>query len=316
MPVLVALTVVAGCVGGVGSPADEAAAFSVDNGFVTGVVFSDELFPVAGAVVSIVDGPIATTNDVGEFELGGVLAGDQTLNVTREGYEPLLREIEVRPGEVLELRLELKGIPGQSPYVLTIPYEGFSVCAFSIVYSAGPTDPVPCPFGTRKGTMKVEVGADWRAGVHEMTWKTTEEMIFASSVATSERPGLASCQTSGTTHSWCPAMIWGRNPQRIFARPLDPVYAKKYAIDGKEMWPEGGHTSFIFTSYSGYLRTEVNATAYPACVQINRQFNVPEHWGCPFGIGYAIGIRFQFYHTTFYLEAPLKLEEFSALPDG
>ncbi len=68
-------------------------------------------------------------------------------------------------------------------------------------------------------------------------------------------------------------------------------------------------------SYSGYFRSEVNETAYPACVMVNNQFNVPEHWGCPFGIGYSTGLRFTMYHTTFYVDAPPRLETFTAIPD-
>jgi hypothetical protein len=101
----------------------------------------------------------------------------------------------------------------------------------------------------------------------------------------------------------------------VFARPNDAEYAAKFAIDGEETWPEGAHDSHVFASYSGYLRSEVNQTAYPVCVEINRQFNVPEHWGCPFGIGYSTGLRFTIYHTTFYHDEPLELERFTAIPD-
>ncbi|MBI2077519.1 MAG: hypothetical protein HYT80_03985, partial [Euryarchaeota archaeon] len=241
-------------------------------------------------------------------------------NVTADGYESATHEVEVLPGGFHEVRIALKGVPGKSPYVLTIPYEGYSVCQFSAVYSAGwpSLGPLgsPCPLGTPKIRQKVEVGPDWAGGVHEMAWATSEEMIFASHVRTASRPDTApGCQTSGSTHDWCPSMVWGKSPLKIVARPEDAAYAKKYAIDGKEMWPYGNYTSHIFTSYSGYLRSEINNTAYPVCVQVNRQFSVPEHWGCPFGIGVALGIRFQFYHTTFYLAVPLDLDGYSARPD-
>lgn len=311
----------AGCVGG--SATDSVPSgldVAVDTGAgLRGLVVSDELFPVAEAQVAVKDGPSTFTDAAGRFELTNLHPGTQTLNVTAEGYEPATQEAEVPLEGLAEVQILLKGIPGKSPYFTTIIFEGFDACSISLVYSAGgyaPYGPVPCPFGQRKAVLKTEVGPEWRAGVHEMVWKTSEEMIFASSVSTSKRPGVASCTTSGSSHTWCPALIWGRSPQRIFARINDTAYAAKYAIDKKETWPEGNYTSYIFESYSGYFRTEINGTFYPACVFINNQFNVPPHWGCPFGVGTSLGIRFQFYHTTFYQQAPLRLEAFTALPDG
>ena len=312
----VGLSALGGCVGGADSLSDEPTLDVSDGvGVILGVVLSEELFPVVGGTVSVADGPSVQTNDAGRFELTDVLAGLRTLNVSADGYESKTHEVEVVAGGVHEVRLSLKGLPGESPYMLTIPYEGYSICSFSAVYSAG--WPVAgCALGERKTLLKVEVAAGWAGGVHEMVWPSNEEMIFASHVRTVERPDAGpGCQTSGSTHDWCPAMVWGKSPLRIVARPEDAAYAKKYAIDGKEMWPQGNYTSHVFTSYSGYLRGEINGTAYPACVIVNRQFNVPEHWGCPFGVGVALGIRFQFYHTTFYLLAPLNLDAFSARPD-
>lgn len=310
--------IAAGCVGAGGAGLQgEPSALPDELGVVKGLVLSEEWFPVADALVLVLDGPSTTTDAEGGFELRDVPPGPQTLNITKDGYEPLTHEIDLRAGEELEVRLALKGLPGEAPYMTTIPYEGFSSCQISAVYSAGPYNlgPLGCPFGVRKVLLKVEVGPDWAAGVHEMTWRTSEEMIFASTVSTTERPQPASCVTSGSTHTWCPALVWGKSPLRIVARPMDPAYAKKYAIDGKEMWPTGNYTSNIFSSYSGFFRGEINNTLYPACVVVNRQFNVPENWGCPFGVGTSLGIRFQFYHTTFYLVAPLEPERFSAMPD-
>lgn len=314
-------SVFAGCVGGSAAESAPSGPESVEEtgAGLRGLVVSDELFPVAEAQVVVKDGPSTFTDAAGRFELTNLHPGTQTLNVSAEGYEPATQEAEVPLEGFAEVQILLKGIPGKSPYFTTIIFEGFDACSISLVYSAGgyaPFGPVPCPFGQRKAVLKTEMGPDWRAGVHEMVWKTSEEMIFASSVSTSKRPGVASCTTSGSSHTWCPALTWGRSPIRIYARINDTAYAAKYAIDKKETWPEGNYTSYIFESYSGYFRTEINSTFYPACVIINNQFNVPPHWGCPFGVGTSLGIRFQFYHTTFYQQAPLRLEAFTALPDG
>lgn len=298
------------CVQGPDEPLDAPA----DDGGATGIrgtVVSEEVFPVRGANVSVEDGPWNRTDAEGQFELLGLDPGRYRIDVAAEGYEPTSEDVNVAAGSVVEVMITVTGLPGEAPYLETIIYEGFSACTFSAVYSAGPFPPIggaPCPFGERKTGTSVEVGAEWRAGVHEMAWETEEEMIFASSLADS-------CQTNSQETDPCPFLGWGKSPIRVFARINDTEYASQHALDGEATWHAGAHTSYIFASYSGYFRGEINETAYPVCVEINRQFNVPEHWGCPFGVGYSTGLRFTMYHTTFYREAPPALETFTAIPD-
>lgn len=294
---------------------DQPLATDGDTGDATGVrgrVVSEEVFPVVGANVTIEDGPSTFTDEAGGFELLGVEPGHHTILVTAEGYEQTSEEVNVAAGSVVELFLTIAGLPGQAPYLETIIFEGFSACTFSAVYSAGPFPPLvgaPCPWGEPKTGTSVEVGAEWQAGVHEIAWETEEEMIFASSL-------VSSCQTGGPDGpDPCPYLGWGKSPIQVFARINDTDYAAKHAIDGEAMWHGGAHESHIFSSYSGFFREEINETAYPVCVAINNQFNVPEHWGCPFGVGYSTGLRFTMYHTTFYREAPPALETFTAIPD-
>lgn len=277
---------------------------------IVGRVISDELFPVIGATIQLVDGPSTTTDDEGAFVLNGVAPGEQTLDVTATGYEPLLHEVDVLSEGYAEVQLTMIGIPGQAPYVSTYIFEGFDACSFSAVYSAGPLMN-PCPFGESVGTYHVEVGPGWQAGVHEMIWQSAEEMIFSSLIGED-----ANCQTSGTSWDPCAALLSGRSPLRVFAQPLDFEYAAQHAINPTVVWPEGNHTSTISSGYSGFARQEINNTANPVCLEINRQFSVPESWGCPFGVGVSLGTRFDMYHTTFYFQgSPGPLEEFTAAPD-
>jgi hypothetical protein len=314
---VVVSAVLAGCVQSSGQsierPVDEA-----EGGvLVSGVVISEELFPVQNAEVRLLPKNESTFTDVaGNFVFAAVLPGSYTLNVTAPNYEGNSLSIEVQ-GPTEGVRVALKGVPGKTPYVSTIPFTGFEVCNFAVVYSAGPIPVNPCPLGEPATTFSVDVGPDWAANVMELDWETSDTMIFATSVATEEDPDRApGCQT-GVGHDWCTAMIWGAAPLRIYSRPNDTEYAAKYAIDGKEVWPGGRNfTSWMVSSYNGYLQEEVNGTFYDECVAINRQFNVPEQWGCPFGIGVSTGIKVQYYHTTFYMQPPAgRLEDYTALPD-
>lgn len=274
-----------------------------------GVVVSEEVFPVRGANVSIADGPSTLTDEEGRFSFTGLEPGRVTVIVSAVGYEPAEQEVSLSAGSTLEITFELTGVAGEAPYLTTIIYEGYLACSMSAVYSA---QQVPwftdCPFGDSKTGTSVNATEDWRAGVHEMAWETSEEMIFASSLADS-------CITGAEGPDPCPHLSWGPSPIQAFARIEDSEYAAQYALDGEATWPEGEHTSHIFAGYSGFFRSEINETAYPACVVINNQFNIPEHWGCPFGVGYTTGLRFTMYHTTFYLEEPPALEQFTAIPD-
>lgn len=298
------------CVQGPEQPLD-APGGDEDATGIRGTIVSEEVFPVRGANVSVEDGPWNLTDAEGQFEILGLDPGRYRIDVTADGYEPASEEVNVAAGSVVELFLTVTGLPGQAPYLETFIYEGFSACTFSAVYSAGPFPPVgdtPCPFGEQRTATSVEVGAEWRAGVHEMSWEAEEEMIMASSLTDN-------CGTNGQETDPCPFMGWGQSPVRVFARINDTEYAAQHALDGETTWSAGAHVSHLLASYSGYFGTEINQTAYPACVVINNQFNLPEHWGCPWGVGYSTGLRFTMYHTTFYREAPPALEAFTAIPD-
>jgi hypothetical protein len=318
---LIVAALLGGCVGsGAESPQGLSGLGGADLVVVQGVVISDELFPVPEAVVTLASFKPAMTDLAGRFAIVDVpIGGPYELSVNATGYEPYSVSLDVS-GSIENFRIPLIGIPGQSPYAATYIHVGFEACNFSLVYSAGPLGS-SCPFGTPNNRFRVEVGAHWNQGVHELDWETSEDMIFASVVSTSDRShgmNRDACGTNGQRWDWCPAMIWGKAPLRIIARPNDTEYAKQYAIDGAEVWPGGeNYTSRLISAYSGYLHTEINGTFYNQCVIINNQFNVPERWGCPFGVGYSTGIRITYYHTTFYHQDYAgRLEDFSAMPDA
>lgn len=283
-----------------------------------GSVVSDELFPVVGAAVTL--GGLATviTDAAGAFEVAEVPLGDYNLTVNATGYQPHAQDITVS-GPLDVLKIALKGIPGDAPYAVTLTHNGFEACAYAALYSSSPV-PGACPFGEPERSFKVEVAETWAAGVFELDWETGDEMIFAAAVSTEDpNHGLhrAGCGKQGTTEDWCAAMLWGKAPLKIVARPNDTEYASRYALNGKDVFPGGENfTSYLASGYNGYFRTEINETLFPVCAAFNGVLNVPPSWGCPFGVGLSTGTRITYYHTMFYLAPPGgKLEDFSALPD-
>lgn len=297
-----------GCVGSPGGSPLATSEFSDDTGL-GGRVVSDEIFPVVGAAVSVEDGPATTTDDEGRFELVGLAPGQVTVRVEAAGYHSLNQEVEVTAGTIQDVTFVLEGIPGQAPYVSTLIFTGFIGCGWSIIFGAGWYSFTPCPFGANRDRFKVEVGPDWRAGIHEMTWKTSEEMLLASSLV----PTCANRGAAGVDR--CPAIVAGKSPLKIVARPEDAVYAKKYSIDGKAAWPTGNYSSFLLTAYAGHYRTEINQTFYNQCRTVNGLVGSPPEWGCPFGVGVTTNLRSELYHTTFYRQEPPNLADYSAIPD-
>ncbi len=283
-----------------GSPGDP------DTAVLSGVVTSDELFPVANALVMVNGQPAAITTEAGSFEIGGFHVGTYTVNVSADGYESVEQKVEIMGPGVVEQRFELRGIPGQSPYVATYIKVGFNACTHTGVYSSGNNFGANCPFGPSNTSLRVDVLGPWRYGVYEMEWQAAEEMIFTSTHTS------RGCLTSDP----CYGMLVGHSPLRQWARPQDPATSAEFSIDGKKMYPEGAHTHFISGGYSGFFRTEINETFNPACVQINRANNIPDRMGCPFGIGFSTGIRFTMFHSTFYYEEPIDGTTWTARPDA
>ena len=84
-------------------------ALAQDTGTIRGTVLHDAtLQPAVGAQVSILGtGRGALTNGSGEFLILNVPAGSQTLTVEMMGFATLERVVEVSPGQVVQLRLEV-----------------------------------------------------------------------------------------------------------------------------------------------------------------------------------------------------------------
>lgn len=281
----------------------------VDAGTLRGTILSDEIFPVLGAIVTLEDGTVATTDTTGAFEFGGLAPGTIGLTIVAVGYEPASQAVEIFPGATAEITILLKGIPGQAPYVETYLFAGYVGCGWAIVFGAGWHAFTPCPFGQNMDSYKVEVGPEWAGGVHEMTWQTSEEMLLASSL-------VSTCANNGAAGvDPCPALVSGKQPLKIVARPEDAEYAKQYAIDGKSVWPATNYTSYLLIAYTGHARTEINSTLFPACAVVNSVAGSPPEWGCPFGLGAATGLRSDMFHTTFYRQKPADLDSYSAIPD-
>ncbi|HYN82856.1 MAG TPA: TonB-dependent receptor [Gemmatimonadaceae bacterium] len=87
------------------------------------VVDSQTTQPVTGARISVVGTSLITASDAdGRFSIGGVPAGPQQIRVTRIGYAPVLRTVDVGSGATATLNVTMRSQAVQLNPVVSIGY--------------------------------------------------------------------------------------------------------------------------------------------------------------------------------------------------
>lgn len=151
---LLALTGLAGCVGGQSASVETtSASVSVSPGDVDldtgirGTVMSTELSPIPEAVVQVDDLPSVKTDNAGVFEVLGLTPGDHSLVVQALGYASVARKVTANQGEVAEVRITLERLEIQEPYIEVLVRDGYDICSYALFAFVG-SFPSPCPLGT------------------------------------------------------------------------------------------------------------------------------------------------------------------------
>lgn len=121
-----AAILLAGCSGSqAGTPNEANATVRVDpedGGRVAGIVVDDQLQPISGALVAVLDeagtpANQATSDEAGQFDLGIVRAGEWMLAAQALGYESVSKPLRVEVGvDQLEIKFVLTVIPIAEPY--------------------------------------------------------------------------------------------------------------------------------------------------------------------------------------------------------
>lgn len=124
-----AAVLLAGCSGSQAGTLDDVNAAEPldpeDGARVAGIVVDDQLQPIAGAVVAILDEagtPVnqATSDDLGQFDFGIVRAGGWALAAQALGYESVSKPLRVDPGvDQTEIKLVLTALAVAEPYFET-----------------------------------------------------------------------------------------------------------------------------------------------------------------------------------------------------
>lgn len=127
---LLGAALLAGCVGsnasekaGPSTPIPEAPppAVTVETGSIAGAVTDDELRPIPGATVAVVETAQETkTDQAGAFTFNELAPGPYRVIAQTLGYEQAARKVEVAAGEITKLSFALKPVKiGNESYVQT-----------------------------------------------------------------------------------------------------------------------------------------------------------------------------------------------------
>jgi hypothetical protein len=296
-----------GCVGSEGTLAPTAtmafeASGASDTG-VSGTVHSDELAPIVGAVVQVGDNKPVLTGADGRYEVVGLEPGPYRVVVQAIGYSSVGRMVDILAGEIALLNFELELLPVKIPRVDLLIMDGYDICSYATPTFIG-TLPNPCPLGQPVNDFDIDLEESWRYLVVEVDWETSNSFWLSIS-------DDGNCNSGDP----CFGVEIGAAPLRIQGAPQDAALAARWALDGKEMYPEGAQTVSMSTLYAGEGRELLNSTFYGPCGTVYSQFGIATRLGCALGVGYSTGIRFKQYVSIFQWERPDLPYQYSALPD-
>lgn len=171
---LIMAVVVAGCAGG-GAPSDDGTIVDRDppegGGTVEGLVTDDQVRPLGGAIVAVLDVDAqTTTDDTGKFSLQGLQPGTVQVVAQKLGYETAARSVEVAEGEVAKVTFELAAIAVSEPYTEVLgPFAGYFDCRMGTLIITGPCGAIGWPNDI--STFHFEMHEDTDVLIGETRWE-------------------------------------------------------------------------------------------------------------------------------------------------
>jgi hypothetical protein len=120
---LMAAVALAGCIGegeqsGSGGATGPNVEFDESLGIIRGVVQTEDLLPVQGAQVGILETEhLAVTDEAGSFQLVNVEPGSHRVVAQALGFQSVGRSVDVVAGQAVEVAFQLGAVPTDAPYV-------------------------------------------------------------------------------------------------------------------------------------------------------------------------------------------------------
>lgn len=154
-PVLVAVLLFSGCVGGAGESNDTTPTGIVlddAQGSIVGRVLDEEFRAIPNATVAVPSVPLVTqTGADGTFQLGPLPPGGYDVSAYALGYGALGRRVEVLAGESVDLTFTLPTLAALTAFYEVFPHVGFEACQ---VYAEGTIAHCTLPYTQVYGAAK------------------------------------------------------------------------------------------------------------------------------------------------------------------
>ncbi len=159
---------------------------AADLGAISGVVVTETIQPVVGAVLSLQDGTSTMSNEQGQFVFEDVRPGMYFVEAEAAGLLPTQTSLEVQAGEVAKPRILMQMDTSPIPYVQTHPFTGRMVVSdYYAVYILseviGNNELCTCyfEFEVEPGVQTVVTEAVWESSMprlagHELYWDLYE----------------------------------------------------------------------------------------------------------------------------------------------
>lgn len=333
---VVTLTVLAGCTGGNPGPAATSQApvasgpaeYDETTGAIEGFVTDDEIQPIVGATIGILQLPdsIRLTDAAGRYVLSNVPPGTYQLAATALGYDSAGRSVVVEAGAVTEANLILAALPVLAPYYETFVFTGFISCGVAFIRS---TLPFNCNAATGTGDT-----ANW----HELYgscsdgddcidgkpwWPTTWNATLVEATWDSQaNPDWLAFDYNDRTIGYYGVYLRyrGLNPVRFLVERCASYMETDFGraptpCTDEEVAKSGMH---IETFYVGKNQQEAHM-GDAACTEnttIPVYGTFPGYQAGCYGVGVALDLRWQNWVTVFHIELPDDIDVFSARPDA
>lgn len=218
-----------GCVGSGGatqsatgpSSVVEAGTSDQSTATITGTVTTDELEPIAGAQVGILELQLAAVTDAaGAFTITGISPGTYSVFAQALGFQSEGQKVTLTAGETRTMNLQLEPLPSDEPYHLTDIKRSTQR---SIVFKLTPqciatSDPLvatcngvrfncsPSGFCEVHYARQLDKEPDWKTMVGEVAWKpqsaTTGKAFYYDVLAPNVTRGTGGAVDQTSKHRW------------------------------------------------------------------------------------------------------------------
>lgn len=286
------------------------------TGAIEGFVTDEEIAPVAGAIVGLLEMPekIVSTDEQGRFAFSILVPGTYTVAVQKLGYDSSAQRVDVLAGQTSASKIILSVQPIEEPWAELIIHRGIIENGVGVVRTATCTN---CGTDeTRYHFPDGAIPADWQAILIEVTWNTAD-YLGIDFVDRRDDPDDGQGAAYWRIRSASPVhglVLRGGDYTMAPYHARNPVPTEPEAFDGEEdNW-------YIEDWYVGSYQAETHNVDAVCQVDIPNPAggaNLVNGYkaGC-YGAGFIPELTFTNYITIFHMEVPGDAESYSAIPDA